>query len=201
MDNNINYWKYRYDKMSGQKTVGFGGWSTEQYNKMNAEFNTLFKSIVKETKVENILDFGCGIGRWKEMLKEIGDNYYGTDILEKIDVSTEDRENFEIIKIYSIPFGELKFDFIFSCVTLQHIIDEALLMHYIKQFYNRLSDGGTFFAIENTHNKESNYYLTYREEKEYIRIFEKMGFAVDVKENYSWGIDEKHSIFLCTKEF
>lgn len=192
-DNNINYWKDRYNRMAGEKVVGHGGWSKQQYNEEYEKWKDHFVMFMDKIKSQtnSILDFGCGIGRWQEFLLEYGD-YCGCDI---IDFSSK---NFELIKNYLIPFVGVKFDLIWTCVTLQHVIDDDLLENYIRQFYNRLKTNGKLIITENVSNNKSNNYISFRSLNDYLNLFKKFRFV-----NTSYLIfnssNEDHAIMLFEK--
>lgn len=118
-------------------------------------------------KIGNLLDFGCGHARFIPFINQIipGSfiNYIGVDIING--VIEQNKKSYYLsshkenphIKFFKIDdeliFKETKFnnwfDSIFSITVLQHILDEEILMSYIRQFWNLLKFGGHVFITEN----------------------------------------------------
>lgn len=166
-NNNISYWKDRYGKMSGERVVGNINWTEKEYNMEYERWRSYYVKIMKPADL--ILDFGCGIGRWSSFLSEYG-SYHGCDIIDF------PGKNFELIKDCIIPFGKTQFDLIWTCVVLQHIIDERLLENYIQQFHSRLKNNGRVIITENISDNRSNNYIMYRSLKDYVSLFKEAGF-------------------------
>ena len=186
MDNNQQYWIGRYKRVGGKRTVGRGDWTDEEYQKFKDTFSPYLRLLVGQycpSSVQNVLDFGCGIGRWIELFYEF--NYYGADIVEH--VIEEDRTNFpnlqfDVIKENIIPFKGVKFDVIWTFVVLQHVVDDELLECYANQFYNRMNKNGVLITIENMTIGKNNTYIKFRKIDEYLSLFQKVGFKLIHKE-------------------
>lgn len=213
MDDNLVYWDQRYKIMAKENVVGHRAWTDEQYKtelniwssklqpflnyiKVNRELGT----VNREPKV---LDFGCGIGRFMPLLSKHSDKYFGCDILEapirearKIII---DIQRLAVINKHQIPFDNTNFDLIFSCVVLQHVIDQNLLNHYINQFYERLNSHGHVLIVENISSAPSNNYLAFRSREKYIEMFKTGGFEL-IKADIFESSNEPHAILLFGKK-
>jgi len=89
------------------------------------EADDMFKAVkkIKELKPENIIDIGCGTGRWCDILPDVP--YRGVDFMQKlIDQAKEKHpeKDFEVGSIDSFAETvETKYDLAFTFATLLHI--------------------------------------------------------------------------------
>ncbi len=97
-------------------------------------------------KEKNVLDAGCGSGRWSKYISE------RADFIEAIDPSdavyaaahlTKDISNIRITQasIDNIPFADESFDFIFSLGVMHHLPDTQ---HAINKVASKLKSKGYF---------------------------------------------------------
>lgn len=214
-NNNIEYWDARYKKVGAARTVGCANWTPEQYKKANdiwydwclplIELVCINRHNIEVGNKPKVLDFGCGSGRWFQLLSKYFE-YYGTDIvtLENMGINST-AFTFQPVVDNKIPsFSidkkdiEVKFDLIWTCVALQHIIDDNLLEYTVFQFSERLQPDGKAIILENTANAKSSNYLKFRGIAEYISIFSKYGLictAIDTKKMKG----EPHTLFTFVK--
>jgi len=111
----------------------------------------LIDSILLENNIEfkfnNILDFGCGVGRITNLLSEYGNNIYGIDISEehlKIARSNVKKNNIIFLNYdedYNFPKIINNIDFIVSFIVLQHIRPDEMKL-FIKKILNSLNKNG-----------------------------------------------------------
>lgn len=204
-NNNKDYWIKRYNQMDTKQVVGRKDWTNKKYNNEFIKWEKyLHKILIKNNIIDNInnvLELGCGIGRWVSsfqksikiyyttnniinyIIKSIASNYYGCDIIEyALDKARELNKSkychFELIKNNTIPFNDKKFDLVFTCVCLQHIIDDNLLNHYMNQIYNRLNDNKYILIIENITKTKSNDYIKFRTKENYETILKENKFEI-----------------------
>lgn len=198
MNLNLEYWQKRYSEHGGQKTVGNISIQTQQaYEAENQIFKNNMTPLFPE-QVNTVLDFGYGIGRWTTLLKQYAEAYYATDIIEAVPMNTP---YFDLIDDNgTIPFGDTKFDFIFTCVVLQHVVDEDLLNNYIKQFYHRLEDDGYIVITENTFKAPDKDYLSFRPYEHYVALFEDNNFKMIDKKTFL-SCNEEHTSMLFRKKY
>lgn len=182
---NLPYWENRYQSFGGNRTVGYGSMNDDEYLRVVAEYTHIISPWLGTPR--SVLDFGCGIGRWTDLLKSVSKEYYPCDITQQCDI-----ESFELVQNGVIPFGDMKFDLIWTCVTLQHVIDENLLVNISHQFRNRLSPEGTIILTENVSNNSDSDYLRFRRVDDYIALFQ--GMHVERLEFYDFRCEETHVI-------
>ncbi len=112
------------------------------------------KSILPETKNLDVLDFGCGTGRFSKLLSEKARRVIGFDITPKM-IRTAQKENnssniaYGIIDGISLPLKNASVDFIFSVWVLQYAArEQTTYRKIIEEFKRVLRPGGRFFALE-----------------------------------------------------
>jgi len=204
MNNNIEYWSKRYRNLGGKKTVGNKKWTNEEYINEQTRFESFIYPYISKLKGDSVLDFGCGIGRRNQFLKQSYSKYYGVDIVKSAINSARRSyhgDNFELITNNNIPFKNIKFDLIWTNVALQHIVDEELLIHYINQFKDLLSEEGHVLIVENTSEAKNNNYISFRKPIEYINLFYNCGFEPlrDSIYYYDEGSKEPHLVLTFKK--
>lgn len=186
MDKDLKYWNGRYKRIGGKRTVGRMDWTEDEYNAFIQSHEPFLRSIVGKFcnhNTQNVLDFGCGIARWRHLFFEF--NYFGTDIVDFIIQENKQKfpgVAFETVNNNIIPFGDQKFDVIWTFVTLQHIVEDAELQGYIDQFHNRLRPDGIVIVTENMLSNKNNTYIKFRSIDEYIKMFMQAGFVLGYKE-------------------
>lgn len=85
---------------------------------------------------EKVLDSGCGNGRFFEVLKEKGVDYFGIDISEeliKIAKQNYPQAKFEVANSLNLPFPANFFDKIFSLSVLHHFPSKFFRLQYLKE--------------------------------------------------------------------
>jgi SAM-dependent methyltransferase len=196
MNNYSWFWRDRYDRLGGKRTVGAAGWSESYYEELRLQFEPVAHDILARHMHHRraALDFGCGIGRWRPLLKRNVANYYATDIVDRLVPEPDDQ--FQLIEDHHIPFCDAKFDLIFTCVVLQHVTDETLLHHYLEQFRTRLQASGILMLTENTTTGIPNHiWLVYRSPYQYLQLLQRHGFAAQWVHTHIFD-GEEHGIFI-----
>lgn len=106
------------------------------------EIAVLFDYIKKGDKV---LDLGCGNGRFVNVIKEKGGNYFGTDVSEKL-VETAKKlypnEKFQATEPLKLPFSNGYFDIIYSIAVFHHIPSKDFRIEFLKEAKRALKPDG-----------------------------------------------------------
>lgn len=181
----INYWKQRYSN---------GGTSGEGAVKELAQFkSTIINDFIKEKKIQTIIEFGCGEGKFLKNLKF--NKYIGLDVsdiaIQKCEEAFRGNSNLSFF-LYN-PASFFNNSKIFLC-DLAISLDVIYLIPEDKIFYKYMFDlfnaARSFVVIFSTDfDEEQNGYLKNR------------NFSKWVSENiYDWKlvnvIHQKHSEVL-----
>ncbi|MDD5433225.1 MAG: class I SAM-dependent methyltransferase, partial [Candidatus Pacebacteria bacterium] len=106
------------------------------------EIAVLFDYIKKGDKV---LDLGCGNGRFVNIIKEKGGEYFGTDVsVNLIDIAKKNypNENFQATQPLKLPFADNYFDVIYSIAVLHHIPSREFRLEFLQEAKRVLKTGG-----------------------------------------------------------
>lgn len=110
------------------------------------ELANFFDYIRKNNKV---LDLGCGNGRFVNIIKEKGGEYFGCDVSESlINIAKKNypNENFQVNQALKLPFENNYFDIIYSIAVLHHIPSKQFRLEFLKEVKRVLKPGGLFVA-------------------------------------------------------
>lgn len=189
------YWEERAKKFGGQ---GMGHKAICSYGMpwfYNAYIDRVQKkalySVLRVKKQENILDLGCGVGRWSLELARRGALVTGADLSEEmISIAKEnaDKEGLSITFIVAAVadlkiIDEGSFDKALAVTVLQHIMSKEELMESVKVVGRVLKKGGTFFLLEAAPGKEikrlDTDIFTARTFEFYKELFEANGLILE----------------------
>lgn len=134
----------------------------------------IFDHIEKYVKFGKVIDCGCHIGRWSELLKRRGFDYTGIDQSKKaIDIALKyfPDTSFHTTLLWEMNFNE-EFNLGFCNNVLQHnTLEEKNKI--LKCIYKALKPNGILFLNESTVLIETKTQLTY---KGWIRLMLKHNF-------------------------
>jgi ubiquinone/menaquinone biosynthesis C-methylase UbiE len=121
---------------------------------LHAVHTQAVKSILPEIKNLDVLDFGCGTGRFSLLLSGKARNVIGFDITPEM-ITTAQRENstpnihYGIIDGTFLPLKDSSVDFIVSVWVLQYAArKQVTYKNILEEFRRVLRPGGRFFALE-----------------------------------------------------
>lgn len=106
------------------------------------EINFLFDDIKPN---DDVLDSGCGNGRYSPLMKQRGGRYFGidnSDQLIRIAQSRYPEENFQAADVLNLPFADNFFDKIYSIAVLHHIPSNALRLQFFEEAKRALKKDG-----------------------------------------------------------
>ncbi|MCF7835755.1 MAG: class I SAM-dependent methyltransferase [Candidatus Marinimicrobia bacterium] len=128
--------------------------SSAGYDKIAEKFSQTRNYIWKEMEIAktfikngfNVLDIGCGNGRFFETLKDKNINYTGIDNSEKLLEIARKKHNTNFIKAdaTSLPLEDEHFDTVVSFAVLHHIPSKELRNQFIKESFRVLKKDGYF---------------------------------------------------------
>lgn len=118
------------------------------YNKIAPTYNTRYKddylvnieneihNIISSNSYKNILEAGCGTGRWINSLKNKNAKIFGLDFsLEMLKISRKDGQSSNLINADAvhIPFKNNFFDLIFCVNAIHHFPDKEKFISECKR--------------------------------------------------------------------
>lgn len=122
----------------------------EVYATLRWSLDPNFLSFIKENdfKTKQVLDLGCGNGKYLLFLKGLGFKTVGIDsspiAIEMTKESLKDDLDIELTDMYKYEIPEGKYDLIISIAAIHHGLKKQVRA-LIKQFYSVLLPGGRFF--------------------------------------------------------
>lgn len=134
MYNAAEYWTNRAAR-NGRLFVAKGNKQAE-YDREKAAVDPFLRwALALEPEVRTVLDFGCGSGRFRDILNE-GRSYWGVDVVQSE---------------HTMHVGDLPTDAFVECVAalfvFQHIVDPAQFERWLTQVYNWLIPGGRLILV------------------------------------------------------
>lgn len=177
---------------SKEKDMSFKGrakhWDNESRIKRSKMVAEKISEIIRNEKYNSIMEYGCATGL-------IGLNL--CDKFKKVTLMDSETEMIEIVKekvnkyeknnIFPIQidlmnelYKEEKFDFIYTCLTLHHILDTEKI---IKVFYDLLNENGMLYIID-LDKEDGSFHINQKDfnghngfEQKYMEnIFQSVGF-------------------------
>jgi 2-polyprenyl-3-methyl-5-hydroxy-6-metoxy-1,4-benzoquinol methylase len=137
------------------------------FYQLNSKWVLIADKIKKNTLTgytgnPSIVDCGCHIGRWSELLKQAGFNYTGVDQSEQI---IETAKNLHPETNFIEKFlWDMEYDKEFDCALCVAVLQHNQLSEKLKiipSIFKALKPGGVFLFMESTVTTETNTQLTY----------------------------------------
>ena len=160
---------------------------------------------LKAKKTDNLLDFGCGVGRIAQRVANKVHSVVGVDVSSgMIDKAKKECQSPNIeynVLTTDYDFGKERFTKIYTCWVLQHRSDDYLAQ-YVKRFNECLVRKGRVVILEQVKLEKckSTEYLVQRLESDYKSLFENAGFRlISAKKvfrvpSYSMDLWKKYNI-------
>ncbi len=102
----------------------------------------------------DVLDFGCGVGRWSLDLAQRGNRVVGVDVSRSmIEIARADAAEknidcqFEVSSVVDIDLGR-QFDFVIGVTVLQHVMDPGQMQQAVQRLADHVRVGGTICLLE-----------------------------------------------------
>jgi ubiquinone/menaquinone biosynthesis C-methylase UbiE len=184
-----NYWNNLIKDPEIDGVCAFGGGNAiERYYRSYFEKRNFIKFFSKKQK-PNLLEVGCGSGRWAFALSKYLTHYTGIDI-SKISIDTaikscqsKNINNCDFYNIHTLEFNtNQKFDIIYFGGVTQYMEDDEFsnAVFHLKKF---LKPCGIFIdrstvSLEISRNfiNKNDYFAIYRTESEITDIFKNANF-------------------------
>lgn len=119
-DNYVDTFSYEWNKHKQSQLDSASG-----LNRAEEMFFERTGFTREELKGKLILDAGCGIGRFTEIVKKYGGNVVGVDLSYSVEAAKKNVFDAMIIQadIHNLPFKPESFDFVFSLGVIHHTSD------------------------------------------------------------------------------
>jgi ubiquinone/menaquinone biosynthesis C-methylase UbiE len=138
----INYAKFLLDEVHKDYNTMAGQFSRVR-GEIWEEMRFLFNDYLKPK--EKILDVGCGNGRFYELLKDKGIEYFGVDISEKLIEIAKSKYNgvdFRVGDALKLPFADDFFDKVYAIALLHHIPSKEFRLKVLRETKRVLKNKG-----------------------------------------------------------
>lgn len=199
-NNMIEYWKFNdeyFNKIDiikdpqGLSNVCYNN-APLWFNKMIAKFQArAFEFALKnvgEVSGKEVLEIGCGTGRWVRLLTNLGGKVTGIDIQKNVI-----ERNRTLIKNAKFIYGDFltcelpeeRFEIIISITVLQHLPYESQISA-IRKIYRLLKKGGHIIILENC--KDIGLHVFSNSINEWINKFSECGFKCVYTKGYGYHL-------------
>jgi cyclopropane fatty-acyl-phospholipid synthase-like methyltransferase len=134
-----------WDNIYKKYQKGGDAWAT-----LSEEIHPLFKQFLNESSfdLKNVLDIGCGTGKYLKILQPLGFKTNGIDSSETAVKMTKkilgDNSNILLTDMFEFEITNNQYDLIISVSTIHHGTKQQI-KELINKIYNALSDNGKIF--------------------------------------------------------
>ena len=146
----------------------------QNYNLIAGRFSSTRQFVWKDLEPlldytasgDNVLDVGCGNGRFYDVLKLKNIKYAGIDNSEeliKIAKTKFPDANFSVADILKIPFSDNYFDKVYCIAVLHHIPSDQLRIEALKELRRILKPGGVLIlTVWNLWQTRTDWWQVYK---------------------------------------
>lgn len=198
-----SYWTDRAKKFGSRSVLNLGHSEDEMENITQMQRDLIFPILEKTLagNEKNILDFGCGPGRFSlDLANLIHGNCIGVDstqyLLDLAPVSSKVQYRL-IPKTGIIPVEGNSMDVVWICLVLGGIISDKLLDKTANEIDRVLKQNGLIILIENTMDKKSHVFWKHRSIDFYLNLFKN--YNLKLESDY-YDLGDRISIFMGRKD-
>lgn len=190
----LRYWKGRVREHGPRSVINLAHQDIDAVTAMQEREIFPYLSAQLRGDERHLLDFGCGSGRFCVQLSKLIGNrrVTGVDPMQKL-LDAAPRTNLVSYDLLhtkptvKIPAPDNSVDVIWSCLVMGAVKEPE---QTIQEMQRVLRPGGLVFLVENTAEKPSSPYWTFRSISEYIHLFDfthlsHLGDYFDVGERIS----------------
>jgi len=197
------YWQKRAEEQ-GKRCVVHCSHSQEDADREEHILSNHFGLALRGLKIggfppdAQVLDFGCGWGRWTRFIADAIDAHVtGVDIapahIEKANPSMNTSFVLREDPLSPLPFKDHSLDLIFTCTVLQHQVRSDILGYTLDEFDRVLKKTGSLMMFEATANIPPKKHIHFRTLEDYQKLipwaFLRSGWKHVIR-------GEEHSIIL-----
>ncbi len=180
------YWNDRAE-MEGRLTVVRRGYDEVDMKDITNHWWSVLKPHLQNSG--DVLEIGCGWGRWSSRINSVSKSYTGVDVSEKLVALGNKEANIHLSRPGVLPIDDLSVDVVLTVSVLQHVSDE-MVSSIVCEIDRVLRPRGKVVIVENTNQ-------SYREESKYIKLLET-AVKIEAVEAIKGvkGKDDKMKIFI-----
>lgn len=122
--------------------------------------NKAFDWLLPHIKGKNLLDLGCGTGKYCELFAPYAQHIKGVDAAEaQLEIAKRKTQNFDNVKLVHgdaahLDLKDKQYDVVIACWMLGTILDIDKRQNVLKRIENTIAPNGSFFLIENNSSGE-----------------------------------------------
>jgi SAM-dependent methyltransferase len=193
-----DYWINRH-RSQGRNYVSRRG--ADNYEEQRTIITDAVRShltCVDGGKYDRTLDFGCGVGRFQELLWEFSEEIDALDwvdaVLEEVKTNNP-RTNVICYRDLPLPLEEGRYQLVWACMVLQHIVNPTRFRETCRQLGAAAVPGAKFVLIENASDVAPHVAL--RPPETYAA---SLGFSVNYVEPLAIDKPGSHWLIVGNKE-
>lgn len=187
--NQPDFWNRKAQELKGHAV---SMWPNNHLNDFyHVELLQLLKPELTNLRGKEVLDLGCGTGRFSRWLAGLGAKVTGIDFAEKPleiarSLSTGDNPCYRQGSMFELH-GRDEYDVVFACASITTACgDRAELEKVAAGIYNVLRPGGRMLLLEPVHNFFLHRTLK-MDAQSFLRVFTEAGFdCAPVRQLYFW---------------
>lgn len=155
----------------------------------------------KSLVFDNTLELGCDFGHTWSIYKSFSKNVYGVEISDMALLGKSIGNNIVHSDMAVLPYDDNFFDLIVSSHALEHANITAL--EQVKEIYRVTKVGGWSAHIlpctpDNISEKANNFHTCCLNYKEWIEVFNDVGFTV-TNNFFGWATNQEHWYIIAQK--
>jgi SAM-dependent methyltransferase len=113
------------------------------------EIPNFISNLIRDKKINKILDYGCGTGQLVKALKKKGLDVYGMDSSDEA-IEIGKKNNVDIIKINNLEFDKLKYEKNFDLIIISHVLEhqkKKSMGNFLKNLKYMIKDNQYLLTI------------------------------------------------------
>ena len=187
------YWDARADQNCGNsfRTVCLFKATDDENRAVHRVHAAAMNSVVKRLalKGREVLEYGCGSGRWIPWYTKIAASWHGVDISDKmLALAKITYPQADVQKVSSggaVPFASRSMDFVYS-VTVMHHNPYDRQERIADELARVVKVGGHVLIIEDVGETAGSFNMFPRPESSWAALFRKRGFVVTHQSGLSY---------------
>lgn len=194
---NTEYWNQRAIEQGRASVSRKGDDATAATERFRAFFESNYDF---EGATGQVLDFGCGWGRWASLFEK-AEFYLGVDASsEMIELAFKANHRFRFLWMEedTLDCADGTFDLVWICTVLQHIVEDEEVYRTLTELHRVLKPGGSMLMFENTstHIPRSAPHVKFRTGRFYQDAlhgygFEHLGALMEAGERHDFMLFKK----------